>query len=480
MMSDSRTGETRAPPVRHAPLDGGRRECHRARAGNGGLALPPTSGVRERSAVGLVVLAVAVFWVVSVLAGEQSAGYNLVNDTLSALAARGVDARDLGLAAGAALAFAHAAAAVLLPRLGAPRVAVAMAATALAGFALLAFPISCPGGAAGCSGPLSGRGPQGVDGVLHRDVATLYGALFVITMGSWAAALVRRGRAPTAAVFVLGTLLGAGCALQIRTGSLLGVWERGWLAANTVLLLGLAALSGGWVRRRPTLLGAAKLLALLGLATFAALLPIAIEAQPVFRVRDDLASDLAAHGAVAPALGQAFIVALALAHGGVAAALLVRRLRIAGAAGAVAAVSLLAIAFVQITCPRGASGCSGPDSGRVMPRPIADIVHRDLVAVLELGSVVLAVAVGVHLLRTSRRGLGTGTLLAAVASLVLLGGQQSGRDIGWWQLGWITATCVIVLAAVSGASPNQATQSPGAAMHGHRDANGSPLRHLSR
>jgi hypothetical protein len=197
-------------------------------------------------------------------------------------------------------------------------------------------------------------------------------------------------------------------------------------------------------------------IAVAGLAALFMLLVLAIEAQPAFDLRRDLVSGLAARGAASPLLAQGAIAALALAHLAIGAALLMCRLRVAGVAGAVAAVCLVGVAAVQITCPRGARGCSGPESGRSTPRPVADVVHRNLVAVFELASVVLAVAVAVFLLREAgRRTLGSALLAAAVVSPAVLLRQQSGVDIGWYQLAWVVTTCAIVLGVVAALRPSR-------------------------
>ena len=185
------------------------------------------------------------------------------------------------------------------------------------------------------------------------------------------------------------------------------------------------------------------------------LLALAIEAQPAFDLRRDLVSGVASRGAAAPLLGQGAITALALSHLAIGVALLVCRARVAGSAAVIAAVCLLGVAAVQITCPRGARGCSGPESGRSSPRPVADVVHRDLVAVFELASVVLAVAVAAVLLREAgRRALGSALLAAAVVSPAVLLRQQSGVDIGWYQLAWVVTTCLIVLGVVAALRPS--------------------------
>ena len=189
---------------------------------------------------------------------------------------------------------------------------------------------------------------------------------------------------------------------------------------------------------------AARAVGLVALGAVPVLLPLAVRAQPAFDLRRDLMSDLAAKGAAAPALGTGVIAGIVLAHLAVAVVLTAHRLRVAATGAAVAAVGAAGVAAVRITCPRGARGCSGPDSGRAVPKPWTDFAHRDLVAVLAVGALVLAVALGVHLAR-ARRPVAAVPLAAAVVGPVLLLRQQAGVDIGWWQLSWVVTTLVPLL-----------------------------------
>lgn len=197
----------------------------------------------------------------------------------------------------------------------------------------------------------------------------------------------------------------------------------------------------------------ARGIALAGVALSLVLLPVAIGAQPSFDLRRDLMSDLAARGAAMPLLGQAIIASLALSHAALGTSLFLHRLRLAAGAAWVGSVCLVGTAVVQITCPRGASGCSGPDSGRAFPRPAADVVHRDLVAVFELASVVVAVVLARHAFGLGRTRLAVLLSACMVLSPAFLLGQQVGTDIGWWQLSWLAVTCTVVLAAVATLRP---------------------------
>jgi hypothetical protein len=178
-------------------------------------------------------------------------------------------------------------------------------------------------------------------------------------------------------------------------------------------------------RGRPLVLGS--------LAALAVLVPLAAAVQPAYDLRDDLVSDLGARGASYPLLGHAIVLAVALAH--VGAGLVLRTLRLPAL---VTEASLVALVAFPITCPRGARGCNGPDSGRASPKPIADVIHRDLVVVLEAASLVLGLLVLVHLVRL-RSHAAVVVAAALVASPVCLVWQQQGEDIGYWQLSWLSA-----------------------------------------
>ncbi len=246
---------------------------------------------------------------------------------------------------------------------------------------------------------------------------------------------------------------------------MLGLWERTSTFTNSALLLAIAVWSlltrtidapvATAAPRRP---GQAEVRDRWRVASLSALglmvvpLAVSILVQPSWDLRRDLVSDLAAKGAVLPALGQAAILSIAVAHGCAAVALALRRMRPAAGAAGIAAVCLIGVALVQITCPRGASGCSGPESGRVLPRATTDVVHRDLVVVLELASLVLAVAIVLHLRATGRARLAGTTGTVAVLSALLLLAQQGGQDIGWWQLSWLLMTSAIVVLALVAAA----------------------------
>ena len=403
---------------------------------------------------GLVVVVAAAsagFWVLTLVAGQLVAGYDTATDTLSALAARDTQVRQVGVAAGLLLALAHLATGALLAGVGARAAALAAGLSSVAGVALFALaPITCPGGAAGCSDPLSGRGaPDGL-AVLHRDLAVAYELCFVLAALLVALAFARRGRRAPAVVAAAGAVGSVLLALQLRRGVDLGLWERGWVGVNTLLLL---LVSLAVARRVPLRLPhVGRGLLLLGLGGVLVLLPLSVTAQPAYDLRRDLVSALASHGARLPVLGQVLILTVALAHLGAATVLASqpgRAARAAAASGAVAAAGLVAIAFVRITCPRGARGCSGPESGRAVPRPLADTVHRDLVVVVELGSVALLALLAMQTWRAGDRALAVAVTVSAALSPALLLRQQAGQDIGLYQLGWLAAGLLPLLAVLA-------------------------------
>ncbi len=69
------------------------------------------------------------------------------------------------------------------------------------------------------------------------------------------------------------------------------------------------------------------------------------------------------------------------------------------------------------------------------------MLHRDLVAVFEVASVVGAVLVD----RTAPDPARDGRCWRRVLSPMLLWRQQVDESIGWWQLGWLVVTCALVL-----------------------------------
>lgn len=396
-----------------------------------------------------VPICLAAFWLLSLWGGTRAPGYDLVQDTLSALAARGPGDSLWGVAAGLALVLAHALGSLGLWHRRQRLPAALLAAASSAGLALMLLPVACPRGPAGCSGVFSGRSPD-LTSALHRDAAAIYAALFALTCLALADGLFRTGRAPTAALVAAAACLSVVLALGLRTGVALGLWERAWLALNSVLLLWLV------VPGRPpdlTWPGAARRVGYAALALGPLLLLIAAQAQPAFDPQTDLISGLASDGANRPWLGRAAMLAVAAAYLALCLLSAAARRGWIAAAAAAAAASAAGIALVPLQCPRGAHGCSGPDSGRAVPRPRGDVIHRDLVAAFEVALLLLLVLIAAGLARRHERGRARLLLGLACLSAVLLAGQQRGESIGWWQLTWFSVVLLAAAAALTWADP---------------------------
>jgi hypothetical protein len=406
--------------------------------------------------------ALGAFWVLTLYGGTRAPGYDPIEDTLSALAARGPGESAWGVAAGLALALAHALAALGLWQRGHRVPAALLSAATGAGVALLLLPVTCPRGPAGCSGVFSGRSVD-LTSAMHRNAAAAYAALFALTCFALSYRQWRAASRPSAVLVAAAACLSVVLALGLRTGIALGLWERAWVALNSVLLL--------WLflpRRLPELTwpGAARRAGCAALLLGPVLLVLGAHAQPAFDPRTDLISNLASYGADLPWLGRSAILAVAAAYLTLCLVLAAAGRGWSAAAAAAAAVSAAGIALVPLQCPRGAHGCSGPDSGRAVPRPRGDIVHRDLVAAFEVALLLLLVLLAVGLLRRRVRALASLLLAFAVLSVVLLGGQQVGDSIGWWQLAWfgvVLAAAAVALAwsdLVAGPPRRTAARSP--------------------
>lgn len=404
---------------------------------------------------------VAVFWCVQSLAASRAPGYGWAHDTISALASRGSSVLWVAVLAGAGLFLAHLAGGVVLWRRSQRLAGAALSLAAVSGMGVLSAPLHCPHGAAGCSDPLSGRGGLDTAAIIHRDFAVSYQVWMVLAVALVAVTLLHRRHPRRAVALLLAVTVSTGLALQMRSGHHLGVWERSWVGVNCLVLVALTVRYLSVADRQPRRLeqSVPTILWLGGLITVGVLLPVAALLQPSFSLSTDLVSDVASRGAVDPWVGRAALLGIAVAHLGVAAALAVagtarRRVRlllVAAGGAVVVGVCLAGVALVPIRCPRGAHGCNGPDSGRVLPTLTIDIVHRDLVAVAEAGLLVLLAALLVHLV-VRRRGVAVtvvGVLLAT--NPVVLGVQQQGHDIGVWQDAWIATIVggILIGAAIS-------------------------------
>ena len=196
--------------------------------------------------------ALALFWVLILVAGVLSDGYTLQDNYMSALAARGSDVAVLGVAALSVFAAAHGLAAWFVRRLS-PLTAVFLVGAAVAFGAAAAFRSDCPGGAAGCRGaaPRSRSGPD-VDRLttLH-GIAALEYQFFVVAAVVTLAAVALRHRTWWLAGASLGAAL-VSMRLFAREGDHLGILQRLWLLDHSVwLVLAVAVSAPAAARPRP-------------------------------------------------------------------------------------------------------------------------------------------------------------------------------------------------------------------------------------
>ncbi|WP_300015275.1 DUF998 domain-containing protein [Pseudonocardia sp.] len=175
---------------------------------------------------GWVVAGVALFWVLTVVAGLLAPGYSARADYVSSLAGRGSSVAVLGVAALTVLGLAHlAAAAVVRGWVAAP-----LALAGLCGLAVAWFRTACPLGAAGCGSGANETVPDLADTVHYLAVVGYEVALVVAMLG--VAVRLRGARPVVAALTVTAAVASVVLALQIG-GPDLGAWQRAWLAVNT-------------------------------------------------------------------------------------------------------------------------------------------------------------------------------------------------------------------------------------------------------
>lgn len=162
---------------------------------------------------------------------------------------------------------------------------------------------------------------------------------------------------------------------------------------------------------------------------------------PGYSFRDDYTSSLAGRGSSVAALGIAALAVLGLAH--LAAAASVRGV-VAGPL-ALAGVAGLVVAAFRVGCPDGAAGCSF--GANDPPADLTDMVHGLAVGGYEIALVVAMVVVAVRGNRRWSSGFRVLTVVAAVASVLLLL-QTGGVDNGLWQRGWLIVNTGWLVAAV--------------------------------
>lgn len=180
---------------------------------------------------------VALFWLVSLVAGTLVPGYSARADYVSSLAGRGSSVAVFGIVAIAALGLAHLGAAAVWR--GA--VAVPLALAGVAGLTIAAFRTACPLGAAGC-GTAPNDAPADLADSVHGLAVVGYEIALLAAMAVVAARSART-RPLAAALTVAAAVLSVALGLNID-GPDLGAWQRAWLVVNTgwlvaaVLLLG--------------------------------------------------------------------------------------------------------------------------------------------------------------------------------------------------------------------------------------------------
>ncbi len=169
-------------------------------------------------------LAVALFWLGTVVAAAQVPGYSARLDVVSELAARDSPAAALGVASLLSLAVAHAATATVVAERS-RALAVVLLSAAAATVVVAAFRIS-------------GWAPDDAIDRVHVGGVVAYELLLVVTMLLLAAGGVRRSGPPRwlAAASGVAAVLSVGLLLR-WTGSDPGLWQRCWLATNLGWLL---------------------------------------------------------------------------------------------------------------------------------------------------------------------------------------------------------------------------------------------------
>lgn len=181
------------------------------------------------------------FWGLVLLGGALEPGYSHARDFVSRLASFGATWPVIGIAAIAALAFAHAAAALVLRRVGARAAAAALGVAALAGLVVAAFRVHCPGGAAGCRARAAAQDTW--TDTVHTYAVTGYEVALLAAMLALAWWGSRRGHPALAVVSLLAAVASLVTVLRIDAPAA-GADQRLWLAVSTGWLL---SVSSGWL-----------------------------------------------------------------------------------------------------------------------------------------------------------------------------------------------------------------------------------------
>ncbi|MEO8082859.1 MAG: DUF998 domain-containing protein [Ardenticatenales bacterium] len=183
-------------------------------------------------------LGVALFWIGVLVGGALAPGYSARSDYISSLASRGSAVAPIGMAAIAAMAFAHLFGAADAWRAWRHRaVAAALALAGVSQLVIAASRIRCPLGAAGCRFEAQPVAQDAFD-ALHHDAVLAYElfllmAMLVLFVGAWRAAPWPRW------LGIVSLPLGIASAyLLYRTGAVdNGLWQRSWALVSSAWLL---------------------------------------------------------------------------------------------------------------------------------------------------------------------------------------------------------------------------------------------------
>ena len=179
------------------------------------------------------------------------------------------------------------------------------------------------------------------------------------------------------------------------------------------------------------------------MALFWVAVAVGASANPGYSHGRDYISALASIGAERAWLGMLAIASVGIAF------LLTSRLvrpfsRTAAIAVALSGIGYVIGAFARIRCVEGAAYCGVGDRMSIDLENTRGYVHESAVVVATLLLVIAMTALGVALLRGGRRGLGVGSLVAAVATVVSFA-LVSGDSPGGPQRAWVAVMTLWVV-----------------------------------
>lgn len=194
------------------------------------------------------------------------------------------------------------------------------------------------------------------------------------------------------------------------------------------------------------------------LLAFAALVFFGGAVNPGYRHSRDYVSSLASRGANQAWIGIAAFAAFATAHA-VVGLRWRRTARVVCVLLLACAALILVVGLARASCPRGAAGCLLP--GQPSETDLTDSIHAGSIGIYTLTYVLGAICAGLVLLRRRHRGLGAGTLVLAVLS-VLAVGQVDEVSPGAEQRIWLAVNAIglIALTAAAGAVDSRTPRIP--------------------